>query len=84
MGHSFKRRNAPFWILSWLLLVTGLLVATVLAVGLLPLFAIGYGSESGAVASYSTIAVFALRGDMIMCVDLDCSSISGHHISGRA
>lgn len=44
-----------------------------LAVGLLPLLAIGDGRESGAVTAYSAIAVCALRRYMVVGVDFVCS-----------
>lgn len=50
-----------------------LLVAAVFAVGFLPLLAVGDGREAGAVTSYSAVAVFALRGNMVVSVDFDSS-----------
>ena len=54
------------------LLVARLLVTAMFAVGLLPLLAIGDGSESGTTASDGAVAVCALRGNVVMSVDFDC------------
>lgn len=55
------------------LLVARLLMTTVFAVGFLPLLAVGDGREAGAVTSDSAVAVFALRGNMVVSVDFDGS-----------
>lgn len=55
-----------------LLLVAGLGMTTMFAVGLLPLLAICDGSESGATAPDGAIAVCTLRGNVVMSVDFDC------------
>lgn len=65
------------------LLVAGLLVSAMLAVGLLPFLAVGDRSESGAVAAGGAIAVLALHGNMVVSVGFDSSRRFGSRCRGK-
>ena len=72
--------------MTQVLLVDTFFVSAVLAVGFLPFVAVGFGFKTGAVASYGTVAVFALGVYVCIGVGIDSVSVSrveerkrGHH-----